>query len=234
LIYQIDKIKLLRQTSTSTKRKEQILQMRTLNQSAFSFVNLFWQHIPSEIGIFFEFYTEIYHVNSILRESIKENPNSSQVRELYSSFLINSATNFDESVVQYYYKLLIDEGKSFSIDYCFRSLCYSFPNYIHKKVVDIHGKIISVHQKSNSEMNHSSYTLNQEIEIDQEQQNIIEKRLFSDSKARIAFQHAIRSRSLQYSYYMDILGFIFMIICLITMIFIVIFSFSFSLKLKWL
>jgi class 3 adenylate cyclase len=214
------------------EENEKFLKFKALNQSAFSTVSSFWKHIPLDISCLFEIYNEINQARLILNEGVNENPNSVRLREQYTSFCIDVAADFSGAINQYHHKMLIEEGHSFSVDYSFRSLCYSFPLYLRKKILDIHGRILQKAgnmEKVSYHISSSNLTTDKDgkLEIDQEHEDLISNQIMTYGKLRIAFQRAVEGRTSKYSTYMKVWGFVFMIISFIAIISVVFFTGSF-------
>ncbi|OHT02589.1 Adenylate and Guanylate cyclase catalytic domain containing protein [Tritrichomonas foetus] len=201
LIYQVHRIKTLRQSSASSDANEKLADLKRLSQQCESDINGFWIATEASFGYFEQLAAEVQALNALWLEAIRDFPNNSKFSDEYCRFLIECATDFDNAIIQKQRAELIEMGTNFSIDLSFRSMVRNYPEYLKKGILDLKGNVKSRARKKNGSTSNSSnkmsdYASTANIEIDAELENTIGKLLFRHSKLRIALHHSIKDRTL--------------------------------------
>ena len=204
LIYQVYKIKTLRQSSTSSDANERLTKLRSLTEQCMSNVVAFWRSREPSISFFESLSKEEHRVNSLWLEAIRDYPNSAKLYEEYTTFLIECIADFHSAVLMKQKAELIEHGNNFAVDASFRSLVWSIPKYVKNGVLDIKGNLLDYHPSTASAQNSSD-----ESEISAMATNIVEsdatgefeqrlaRQLLSKSKLRLACDAALKERSHQ-------------------------------------
>ena len=209
LVYQVYRVKTLRQSSASSDANEKLAELKRLSQQCESDINGFWIATEACIGYFEQIAASVNTLNALWLEAIRDFPNNSKFSDEYCRFLTECATDFDNAIIQKQRSEMIEMGTNFSIDISFRSMVRQYPDYLKKGILDLKGNIKSrTHGKktgtsSNSKMSDFGTS---NIEIDAELENSIGKLLFRHSKLRIALHHSIKDRTLPTIDYTPITG----------------------------
>lgn len=199
MIYQVNRIKTLRTSSSSseaTERLQELIQTRHRNTDI---IHEFWTNIPSSTYAFTRLIDSVNRATVLWEEAIKDFPNSSRICDEYSLFLIDCASDFQRGIKLKSRSDLIDSGKNYSVDMAFRSLIRTYPDYVKKQLVTISGYI--VHEQkgggsatASSTGGGSSFSSATASDIDMEMEERIGQSLFSASRMRLALQRAFQSR----------------------------------------
>ena len=199
LIYQVYRIKTLRQSSVSSDANEKLAELKRLSMQCESDINGYWLATEASIGYFEMIAADVTSLNALWQEAIRDYPNNSKFSDEYCRFLTECATDFDAAIYQKQRSELIEMGTNFSIDLSFRSMVKQYPDYIKKGIIDFKGNVKSRSKssgKSGSSNKSSGYSSNTNIEIDVELENSLGRMLFKQSKLRIALHHSIKDRTL--------------------------------------
>ena len=207
LLYQVKVIKTFRASTASQEANEKLLDLRALNSSLQSMLLSFW-NMPNPKYTFFEaVQKEIGKGKAQFEDAIRTYPNSSKIAMEYTKFLTEVETDFTEAIYMSYRSELIEGGANYAVDYCFKSFVRMFPKYITAGIVDTKGKIIKHSQNksaTSSSNNLNSFTLqtistsgsNTFHALDADQEDAISKRLFRQSRMRIALHQSLKDRDI--------------------------------------
>lgn len=199
LIYQVYRIKTLRQSSASSDANEKLAELKRLSSQCESDINSFWLATEASVGYFEMIATEVRSTDALWQEAIRDYPNNSKFSDEYCRFLTECSTDFDAAMVQKHRSELIEIGTNFSIDLSFRSLVRCYPDYLKKSVLDLKGNVILKRGKKDggsSANDKSSGSATAQLEIDAEMENTLGKSLFRHAKLRVALHHSIKERQL--------------------------------------
>ena len=201
LIYQVYRIKTLRQSSSSSDANERLVKLRSLSEQCFSYIASFWRSHDPTVSFFEVLYKEEHRVNSLWLEAIRDYPNSAKLYDEYATFLVESVTEFHSAVQMKHSADLIEHGINFAIDQSFRSLVWSYPLYVKRGILDSKGNI------SDSSKWHSTKSANTTTEITTfvseaaETESTVEfeerygKQILTRSKLRLAADAALKKRT---------------------------------------
>ncbi|OHT15458.1 Adenylate and Guanylate cyclase catalytic domain containing protein [Tritrichomonas foetus] len=201
LIYQVYRIKTLRQSSTSSDANERLIKLRSLTEQCMSNVVAFWRCREPSISFFESLAKEEHRVNSLWLEAIRDYPNSAKLYEEYTTFLVECVTDFHSSVVMKQKAELIEHGSNFAVDASFRSLVWSIPNYVKNGVLDTKGNLLDYRPTkvsgSGSADSDISAMVTDIVETDStgEFEQRLARQLFNKSKLRLAFDAALKDRT---------------------------------------
>lgn len=233
LIYQAYRLKTLRQSSSPLDANERMMKLMGMTEQCISDVCAFWRSTEIDTSYFEMLAREEHRVQSLWLEALRDYPNNSKFCEEYITFLIECTTDFKGAVLIKQRGENIDAGQSFSNDITFQNMILSFPDYFKNQIVDMKGEFRNRNKGNESEtvsdssvFDSSSFadfssqpdTGNSEAEIDAELENKIARMLFSQSKLRIAFFHAVQGRSHFSLHLMPIISIITFIATLIAFI----------------
>jgi len=196
LLYQIKKIKILRQASSSSNAAiDRLMKMKNQTKQCELEAKSFWRNNITNITDLKSYFKTVSKNEALWEETLSDFPNSISHYEEYVRFLIECSTNF-ERAVQIKHKIsLIESGTNFSVDRCFRSMIRTNPIYLKKKILDLKGNFI-MNKASNEESNHSSNgnswsgSSSGSYDIDIRLQEKIGSDLMTQSRIRMALQSA--------------------------------------------
>ena len=201
LLYEIHRVKSLRQSSVSSEINEKLLELKRLSQASISAVQNFWKNIPDDPSIFYEIREATIHTQALYNESIDKWPNNVRLTEDYSIFLIEAGSDFISGIKMKNRANLIEEGKNFIYDVSFRSLIRAYPMYLKKNIIDTRGNFIrnkavsgnaSTNSSSNLNSQMSTGTIDGELDIEIEEQ--LAKISFAHHRVRLAYQRSLQDR----------------------------------------
>ncbi|OHT05482.1 Adenylate and Guanylate cyclase catalytic domain containing protein [Tritrichomonas foetus] len=199
LLFQVLRIRILRQSSTSIQSSQKLSEMKNLNKSCENEVLSFFNRSDNiNLGLLLHIYKKLSHTQSMWEEAMKSFPNSPVHREEYIRFLVECQTNFDSAIVQAHRKDLIETGVNFSVDYCFRSLARTYPQYLKMKVIDLKGHFMKQTARKGSQSqasdqsNQLSYTSTSDM--DQKMEEKIGKTIITHARIRLALQNATQGK----------------------------------------
>ena len=197
LLYQLKKIKILRQASSSSAAAiDRLMKMKNASKQCELEMKSFWNNSITNITDLRAFFKTISKNEALWEETLADYPNSISHYEEYIKFLIECSTNFEKAVMMKHKVSLIEMGTNFSTDFCYRSMIKSNPIYLKKKILDLKGNVVMNKNTSdgshNSSNNHysSSGGSSDSFDIDLRLQEKIGNELIHGSKIRIALQHA--------------------------------------------
>ena len=206
MIYQVNRIKTLRTSSSSseaTERLQELIQTRHRNNDM---IHEFWTNIPSSTYAFTRLIDSVNRATVLWEEAIKDFPNSSRICDEYSQFLIDCATDFQRGIRMKSRSDLIDSGKNYSVDMAFRSLIRTYPDYVKKQLVTLNGYIIHEHKgpsgSANNSTTGSSFSTATASDLDVEMEERIGQSLFNASRMRLALQRTFQSRHSKHARYL--------------------------------
>jgi hypothetical protein len=104
IIYQIRKIAVLRQSAASHEVNAKISSSKEIDTACFQKNDSYWATIQEDISIFWEIYKAPSRTNALWVETITENRNYARFYEECSFFLMDSVSDFQGSIFQYYKK----------------------------------------------------------------------------------------------------------------------------------
>ncbi|OHT11356.1 Adenylate and Guanylate cyclase catalytic domain containing protein [Tritrichomonas foetus] len=217
LIYQVNRLKVMRHSTTCSEANERYLKLRGMSDECLSNVLGFWRSPNPDISYFEALSSNMQKLDSLWMESIRNYPNSTKFYEMYRKFLTECRTDFRKAIIIKERSDMVDLGKTFTIDKTFRSMVRSFPDYIKKKIVDGKGNFIqnensgndqshsgatsastsiSLSNSSSSDVSTSSeFSLSDDKEMDAEVEGTLASSMFTFSKLRMALYHALKGRT---------------------------------------
>lgn len=196
LLYQVYRIKLLRQSSSSASASTKFEEMKSMTKILRNKVSSFWSEEKASFYNLADLNRDINMCSTRWEETINDFPNSQMHRDEYVRFLVDVTTDFRNAIKHHYINSMIEDGKSFAIDYCFRSLVNVVPEYLKRNIVDIKGNLIEEikkkkgSQSTNSKVNSSFNSTSIDAKIEES----IGKVLIKQSRMRVALQNTLHNR----------------------------------------
>lgn len=225
LIFQIDSIKRLRQSSASREISEKLLHLKNASNALIDDVKKFWINCQDDASIFYDISMKTKNLSELYQEAMQQWPNNIRLCEGYSRMLIEGAMDFKKGVLMKYRADSIEQGKNFAIDLSFRSLVRAYPEYLKKGVMDLQGNF-RIHKSENGENTSSSGSNNSKRSsvssgtidgiLDPEIEETVAKQCFTYHRLRLEFQTALENRKLNYMKYLhaSILWSLFLVVTL--------------------
>ena len=207
LLSQVQKIKLLRQSASSTQTGERIKDLKQHTKELQTSMKNFWSSTAPDVGFLISTSAALKKTKSLWEESLAEFPNSIQYIEESIIFLIECNCDFVSAIKSRNKIDLIEAGKNFNVDMCFRQFARTFPEYLKQGIIDVKGNFIynqktqkssgnqSTSSNNNSSKNFSSSSSsssNSGLEVAVEEG--IGKVLINQSRIRLAMQRATETR----------------------------------------
>jgi len=226
VIYEIQRIKSSRQSSSSSELTEQYNKMVNITDQCFNEISGFWSHVPSDYIVFQNIGKQILEAKRSWEEELSTYPNNYRFREEYARFLIECETDFTGGILQKHKSTLIDQGYSFSVDYAYKAFIRTFPDYLKKKIVDVKGNILAngLPKKGSSSQNSGPpsgqiESLGSSDMLDAEVEEQIGKQLFRNARMRISLQNSLRRRKCAPIKRMQIFSIVNLFICIAAALF---------------
>lgn len=205
LIYQVYKVKILRQFSSSAESNEKLNELKIMSRQVETMTRGALD--STDLGPFFFEYLSVkaQRAHAIWNETLSNYPNNVKFCEEYCRYLVEAESNYPEALRIKHRGALIEMGKNYSVDYCFRSMVRLFPDYLKKGVVDLKGNLKKKKLDTNSTKDGRSTTsssgsygnkLSQDSsgdELDDMMQESIGKQVFNHVKARLALYRALEN-----------------------------------------
>jgi len=196
LIFQINKIKVLRQSSTSHETNSTLLDLKRMSLQCEQVMKAFWKNNDFSINSCEAAYEMIMSVQSLWEETITNYPNNSKFYDEYCRFLIEVPCDFESSIVMKQKGEMVEIGKRFAVDLCFRQFVRTFPKYIKEKIIDPKGNIVGVEKNGSQkaeQFDSSSFSDDLQM-MDIEMEETIGRQMFNHTKLRLAMTRALKGR----------------------------------------
>ena len=217
-IYQIQKIKMLRQSSSSIIACQKLTELNERTKEIEEDIIRFWLVNPNaetkgrsklvndhgvDVTYLYQLYDRIGKTRSLWNEALIDFPNSIQYRDEFCHFAIECQTHFSDAIKNKHRSDMIESGKNYNVDMVFRLFIKTFPMYLKKGIVDTKGNMIRASTKkqggnsslssANSSKNSISSASSTSM-IDGQIEEEIGKSLISQSRVRLALQHSTQHK----------------------------------------
>jgi len=197
LVYEVHRVKTLRQSSTSLDANERLNELKSLSLECKSQIHSFWFKKEIEMKYLEAVSSEFKSVKSLWEEGIHDYPNNQKFADEYCTFLIESLCDFEASIVMKHRCSLIEMGKNYAIDLSFNSFVRTYPGYIKRGIIDLKGSFKSKSLKNGSnslsEKNFTVSTDDSFMEVEVEES--IGNQILKQPKMRLALSRALHGRS---------------------------------------
>jgi len=197
LMYEVHRIKTLRQSSTSLDANERLSELKSTSIQCESISKSFWNQSKVKIGFLDAVSDKIKTTQALWEEGIRDYPNNPKFCDEYCRFLTEALCDFENAIFQKQRSDMIELGKNYAVDICFRSFVRSYPDYIKKKILDTKGNNVSGPHKHSQQSPDSPDTNSNSSEnhlIDADLEESIGKQLFNHTKMRLALERALNGR----------------------------------------
>lgn len=206
LMYQVQKLKMMRQSSSSSLALERLKELKAETKELECEITEFWTLQKFNYEYIGAISKKILKTKALWEEAVIQFPSSSLYREEYMNFNLECESNYVHGVFEKHMIDMIESGRNFNVDHCFRQFVRNFPEFLKKGIVDLKGNInknirkpgggnasVSHTHSSNSTGSHHSSTLNStntSMTIDLQVEEGLGKALFPQSKIRLGLQKA--------------------------------------------
>jgi PAS domain S-box-containing protein len=201
LIHQIEKIRVIRQSSSSSMASEKLKLMRT----AIADCEEYTKGLALQKRLYYPSFGVLYRtlvaVNARCQEIVSDFPHSTSHAEAYIEFLVESATDFSQAISLQNRLDQLRAGKSRAIDYCFKAMVRVFPLYLKRKILDTKGAFRYRRGKMGSAMSQMSSGHgdtaggSDSLDLDAAREASLGNQLLNESKTRLAAQGALKDKT---------------------------------------
>ncbi|KAK8838264.1 hypothetical protein M9Y10_035685 [Tritrichomonas musculus] len=217
-IYQIQKIKMFRQSSSSLTACEKLNELIERTKEIEEVVISFWKVNPDsnqkdrlkivndhgvDVTYLYQLQDRVGKTRSLWEEALFDFPNSIHYRKEFCHFAIECETKFSEAIKNKHKSDMIESGKNFNVDILFRLFVKTFPNYLKKNILDYKGNFITISKKQSGADSSTSSSSNNSKEnsmasftsmIDGEIEEELGRTLITHSRIRLSLQHATETK----------------------------------------
>ena len=204
MIFELHKVKKIRQSSASTEVTTKVQELKHMSHACFQKITSFWSLSNATPDHLFATQEMTVRADAMFKEAISNWPNNIRLAEEYSTFLIECSTDFIEGVKMKNRANLIELGKNFVIDLCYKSMIRCFPEYLKRNVLDVKGNFVIAKQTTRGSTQSSSKnstmstgTIDGELDIELEEQ--LAKSSFKFHRLRLALQRSLMNRKSKYT-----------------------------------
>ncbi|OHT07398.1 hypothetical protein TRFO_24414 [Tritrichomonas foetus] len=198
MFYQIRRVHVLRQSSTSKQLNEDLAEVsKATGKAIAAFSQFLTRTVEDRQSLSIDSLSGLSNLNrvtnSACREALEKYPNSSRLVFVYSRYLIECFADFREGVKLHQKAILIERGRRAAVDYAFRAMANLFPTYLTKRILDSKGKNILNRrrgEKSGSSISGGSRSM---CDMDFEPADDIESRVLDKPRLRFALRKAVNN-----------------------------------------
>ncbi|OHT03084.1 hypothetical protein TRFO_29537 [Tritrichomonas foetus] len=202
LLFQLQKIRILRQTSSSEIALKSLKELKTETKDLETIVLNFWHQTSLNVSDNYALYLKIQKLKSKWDESLIHFPNSCNFNEEYCTFLIECCTSFSNAIKIQNKINMIESGFNFSVDNCYRQFIRNFPEYVKLKILDLKGQKVKQQvsrasksaESNQSSSSRSTISSSQSSEMDIALQEEIGKTMLTNARIRISMENALKNR----------------------------------------
>ncbi|KAK8833926.1 hypothetical protein M9Y10_005815 [Tritrichomonas musculus] len=152
LIFQIFRMKMLRQSSVSSDANHRLAELKSMSNQCCEDIISFWGSQNANASFLEMIADETKKVNMKWDECIRDFPNNQKFSDEYCSYLIECQMDLQRALIMKYRSNFIEVGKNFTIDVPFIRLAMCLPIYLKNRIVDYQGVIRHV-QRENGNSN---------------------------------------------------------------------------------
>lgn len=200
LCSQVSWMRFIRQSSASKTATEKLRCLDLMTKDLQDEICTFWTSNEISNNYLISLYESAESLKSLWLESLTEYPNSTVHTEGYYKFLINVQSDFKEGIIIKHRYELIEGGRNFNTDICFRNFVRTFPMYLKKQIIDFKGNFVRKAKKpgtqsTNSTSKNSDFmTDSSGRSIDDHIEEEIGRSLINHSRLRLALQTSTKTR----------------------------------------
>ena len=226
LLFQIRRVHVLRQSSTSKQLNEDLENITKMSNQTISLFSQFLLIASDDKN-----YLSVDNLNRVakinrvtdshFKDALEKYPNNSKLYFEYSRYLIECFADYKEGIRYYQKALMIENGKRLSIDYSFRAMVNLFPIYLYNRIVDFRGRIVLNRRRGDRSGSTLSNMSNRMTTADFEENEDIESKLLDKPRLRYIVQRALAKyhfKGFNSMLFSTIFRFVFSILLLIIML----------------
>ena len=203
VMYEITRIKILRQSSASSIANEQRNELKSVTASTRAIINGFWSLTSPSLVYCETIGNRIKQEKGIFETALMNFPNNANLAEEYAIYLAECPVDIDESLKNQRRNELICQGKDFILDRCFRSFIAAYPEYFMKKVLTLNGRYIrdkktrksSQSTNSSGNMSFGSASNSSILNLDADMEEQLSRQTLTYHKLRLTLFRSLDGRS---------------------------------------
>jgi hypothetical protein len=220
VLFQLERIRLLRESSASTTAAEKLTSVKTYSAETAGMIRAFWERSECNIALLNRFVRQLAGADSIWHEAIEDFPNSVQFRDVYITYLIESASRFSDAVFQKSRVDMIENGVDFRVDNCYRRFVRHFPDYVKRSILDLKGNLIK--RVPGGKSSHAAGTSHDDLSgvLDIGMEEGIGRAILTQARVRLTVERAFVGRRPNAFGPMVVATFVTLGICIGTFIFV--------------
>jgi hypothetical protein len=204
LIHQVEKIRVIRQSSSSAMATAKLKQMRNAIGECEDYTKSLWAQKKLYYPSFGNLYRDVASASVHCQEVVADFPHSVPHSEAYVEFLVECATDFTAAIGQKNHLDLLQAGRSHAMDYCFKAMVRVYPHYLKQRILDVKGNFIrnkkatGIQSQTSTQSMESTATSTStgSVELDATLEESLGRMLLNESKTRLAMQAALAEKSL--------------------------------------
>jgi hypothetical protein len=190
LVFQLEHIRLLRESSSSSKAIETLRSITLMVSDTIHQMRSFWERPDCDFSFLYHISSRLSAADSLCNEAISDFPNSIRFRNIYITYLIEAAARYSDAVFQKSRLEMIENGFNFRVDACFRRFVRKFPEYLKLHVVDTRGNLTKMTSGSQASI---SSSLGSEV-LDAGVEEGIGRQILLDAGVRLTVERAFDHR----------------------------------------
>lgn len=197
LIYQINKLQIIRQFSQSNSANEKLLDLKDKTMNCEALVRAQFNTGRINVRTLEDIDIQNRKMKALWEEAIVFYPNNPKMYVEYSRFLIEAYADYEYAIRIKGKAELIENGVNFAEDRCYKMFVKAFPNYLKQHYLDFKGNIVldkKLGSASSSSNNHSS--LHSSGLNDSDFNLNVSRQSMTYGKLRVALSTSLKTRSM--------------------------------------
>jgi PAS domain S-box-containing protein len=205
LIGQIEKIRVIRQSSSSALATEKLKVMRSTIADCEVYTKGLWMQKRLYYPSFGKLARTINSITVRSQEVISDFPHSAPHAAAYVEFLVECATDYTLAIVQKNHLDLLIAGRSRAVDYCFKAMILVYPLYLKRRILDTRGVFLCAAPAASGMQSQASSSTTPaqsgestgasgSMELDATFEESLGRQLLTESRTRLAVQGALSEK----------------------------------------
>ncbi|OHT03849.1 Adenylate and Guanylate cyclase catalytic domain containing protein [Tritrichomonas foetus] len=204
-LFQVQKVKMTRQSSTSTLAIEKLKTLKQTTKDLETRIKGFFTRNDANIMLLLNYSNDTKKAKSLWDEVLRSYPNSIPHIDESVHFQVECTTDFIEAIRLSHRGNMIESGRNYNVDTCYRHFVMTFPQFLKKNIIDMKGNFIKISRGkksgsvSSTSINNSSsqgisMTSSSSAQLDLQVEECIGKNLLKNARVRLALQRATQNR----------------------------------------
>jgi hypothetical protein len=144
LLFQLSRIRLLRESSTSISAGEKLTAIKIASNDIILKLRSFWERADCNLALINQWVKQLASVTTQWQEAIDDFPNSLVLRDTYITFLIEAGSRYSDAVYQKSRADLLDNGINFQVGMdSYKRFIAKYPQYLKKRILDVRGNLMN-------------------------------------------------------------------------------------------